>query len=323
MLNNIKNRLKIITDPKDIYESNYLLFLVLKSFFYLPLSITFQQNSRITLQTDYKNCLVSLSIIIYILWKIVEDIANYSYRNDVNPLYNVIFIASAMQVFSIISSILVCYILAFTRTKNFFKIICALKILDDKINDGKIAELIQKLGSAHKIIFVLFFVFACYVTIVIILMSPQMEVNFIVQFLLIGFIPFINVALTNYHYITIIFISRQRFGLIADRIEEVYHKNNNSTWINQESHFKINHYLNSYNLLLDVIEKFNENFGALISSAIVASYIWIIVYIFNLMQMHNIPALKGIIFILTAVYFILLVAASVALLLFLVYMCDK
>lgn len=158
MLQNIKHRFHFISNPKDIYEANYLLLLILKHLFYFPFSIKLDNNGCV-LRADFNRFFIPLCIIMLVLWQVAEDIWNYAYQNEISKIFNVVFCISVLQMFSIISSILVCYLLTFLKTKKFIKIFASLKSFDDMEYNYRIKRSYKKISFYNLCIFIFFISF--------------------------------------------------------------------------------------------------------------------------------------------------------------------
>lgn len=268
MFNKIKNRLKMIKQPQNIYESNYLLFIMLKYFFVFPLNVSFRDNRHI-LFFDKKRIIFPITIIILTTCGITDAFISILTLQS----FKIYHLYAIFQDFTGANSIYVIYLSGFTVPQKLASYFSRIRSFEYLFPRNKDALTYKKMQTYHLLVAatILVYIFIFFHAKMFWYITPTLKL----LMLLIQPIPFFNIVLVIYCHLSLVLIIKQRISLLKQNIKQ-YCKMYNSRADNfLQTGNKILDSLKVMVDLFDVMEDINSNFGILLSSALTSAFICI------------------------------------------------
>lgn len=265
MLKIIKNRLKLLKNPKNIYESNYLLLIMLKHLFVFPLDVYCNYNkNKYSLNFNKRGIILPTIIIIYTVYNSINYIKIiYDLNFDIHFLY------SFIQIFVNILLICVLYSINFLLVSNLRLYLNKIWTFDQFFSKAELIQFHKNLGVCH---------YSAFTIVLLVFISTVFRIQkfslYMICEYLIAEIPFINMFFVIYCHFICTLILKQRFKLISNKLH--IYNDNKLNLINSDilSNLKLS------SDLCDVIEDVNRNFGATYSCAVTGALILIIMKLF-------------------------------------------
>lgn len=257
-----KKNKQIVQNPRNVYETNFILCLLLKYNFILPIQINLEKN-KISLDKIF------LCIQCIIIFFIIFDVVSYLYTFGLGLNDNLVNIIECIQNMFLIISIVILPSLGFfiiTKLELFFNKIL---VFDKYFNEAECILLHKLTNRRHIYIFVLFFISQIHLMIFnLITLDYFIFYDVCFTYFTICF-PVHNIFMVSYSHVNLVFLINERLQLLINKIEIKCQKNK----CYFEKCSELLEELNIINALCDIMNEFNSNFGIIISNTIIAGFI--------------------------------------------------
>lgn len=265
----IKFRIKTIIDPKNVYEANYILFIILRHLNIFPMKISINHNLNHSLQFDTRRLLLyiifaltNLSLDATLFW---QGLTNDSSIHKTTQLIT----TCSCTVFSALLLIR----LTFFKIDTLNNIFMNLLRLDYDFQAVEL-KMVHKLTLYFHLIIITFILFFHIPVLVVFFKLTFFHYIMILMYHVSLMVPFTNATLIMYFYFTLILMLYLRLKLLSNRFKKNF---DHPKYI--FVHAKI------FNNICDVAELINLNISVLLNAAFCISYIYLVVFFYNLIKL--------------------------------------
>lgn len=277
------NKMQFLLNPKDVYASNYLLFLIMRYFYIYPVKISFDDDSKYKLTFDRQRlkipCLIMLFVTIGVLIQSQEI-------SSLKGEFNALNIYASIQCVAIFFSTCLSYIFGFFAVKKFENFFNDILILDQCFNDSECCALWKTPKFINIPVFIL--VLTSYIYSIYSIFFLEKSLSFSVCFAYFYTVVSLNnIFLTIYCHICIAFLLKQRFHLVIRNLKNLLliltfesQINLNTSEYSSIMVKQIFTNLEMISNICDIVEKINHDFGVIISSSIAGAIVWIVLLVF-------------------------------------------
>lgn len=304
----MKLRCEILINPQNVHEANYILFVMLKHFNIIPMTISIGKQSDNFLILDKKRLLVyilfftlTLCLILLHLW---YGLTNESTVNKMTVMINE---CSVM----VISAFLLIK-LAFFKVGNFSIIFAKISKLDNYLDKIELKQINKTISYCHV---ALLMMIVLNVIFLLLYYSLFFDIFTRLSYHIKVVAPLTNALSVIYFYFSFSLMLHQRFKSIMYYVEK-------QLSISYNHEIFIGSLSKILDDLLEIAEQFNTNFGSLINSAVCVLYIYVVVFAYSINKYCEMAKYYPTMFF-TILHIAWLISNMFIILYMMFFMCDK
>lgn len=269
MLKQIK---KITQNPENIYETNFVLCILLKYLFIFPIKINLK-NHKINLNRTF--LIIQLLTIIFIISNIFLNL----YTDGLGLIFNKVNIIGLFQYITIIISTVILSISCFSVVTKLDIFFYKIFIFDKYFNKAEVTSLNKIINHRNIYIFIFILLSQTYLTIFECVYGDNITFYHMYYSYVTIIFPVHNIFLVTYSQVNFVYMINQRLQLISDRIKikyEVYKLYSLDNNLIDTKFDKVE--LQMISILCDIIDEFNYGFGTVIYTAIISGFITVVYF---------------------------------------------